>query len=83
MTTLVEPPPFQSSGELPVISPERAGDIDQKHRQVAQLLKENRCSALLLQRPCNLAWLTSGADFTRQGSSETTASLFLMPESML
>ena len=80
MTTLVEPPPFQSSGELPVISPERAGDIDQKHRQVAQFLKENRCSALLLQRPCNLAWLTSGADFTRQGSSETTASLFLMPE---
>jgi Xaa-Pro aminopeptidase len=80
MTSLVAPPPFQSSGELPVISPERAGDIDQKHRQVTEFLKENRYAALLLQRPCNLAWLTSGADFTRQGSSETTASLFLMPE---
>ncbi len=80
MSSLVEPPLFQSSGELPVISPERASDIDQKHRRVAQFLKENRCSALLLQRPWNLAWLTSGADFTRQGSSETTASLFLMTE---
>ncbi|MFM9960399.1 MAG: M24 family metallopeptidase [Planctomycetaceae bacterium] len=80
MPSLIEPPAFQSSGELPVISPERASDIDRKHRRVAQFLKENRCSALLLQRPCNLAWLTSGADFTRQGSSETTASLFLMPD---
>ncbi len=80
MTSLVELPPFQSSGELPVISPERAGDIDQKHRQVSEFLKENRYAALLLQRPCNLAWLTSGADFTRQGSSETTASLFLMSD---
>lgn len=80
MASLVEPPLFQSSGELPVISPERASDIEQKHRRVAQFLKENRSSALLLQQPCNLAWLTSGADFTRQGSSDTTASLFLMPE---
>ena len=80
MSSLVEPPLFQSSGELPVISPERAHDIEQKHRRVALLLKENRFSALLLQRSCNLSWLTSGADFTRQGSSETTASLFLMPE---
>ena len=80
MASLIESPPFQSSGELPVISPERAGDIDQKHRRIAQFLKEQRCSALLLQQPCNLAWLTSGGDFTRQGSSETTASLFVMPE---
>lgn len=73
-------PPFQSSGELPVISPERANDIDLKHERVAQFLKENRLAALLLQRPANLAWFTSGADFTRHGSSETTASLFLLPE---
>lgn len=80
MASLVEPPPFQSSGELPVISPERANDIDLKHEQVAQFLKENRFAALLLQRPANLAWFTSGADFTRHGSSETTASLFILPE---
>lgn len=80
MANLVEPPPFQSSGELPVISPERANDIDLKHERVAQFLKENRLAALLLQRPANLAWFTSGADFTRHGSSETTASLFLLPE---
>lgn len=80
MASLIEPPPFQSSGELPVISPERANDIDLKHERVAQFLKESRFAALLLQRPANLAWFTSGADFTRHGSSETTASLFLMPE---
>lgn len=80
MASLVEPPPFQSSGELPVINPERADDIDQKHRRVAQFLKEDRFSALLLQQPCNLAWLTSGADFTRPGSATTTTSLFLMPD---
>lgn len=80
MASLVEPPPFQSSGELPVISPERANDIDQKHERVAQFLKENRLAALLLQRPANLAWFTSGGDFTRHGSSETTASLFILPD---
>ena len=80
MAILVEPPQFQSSGELPVISPERASDIEHKQAQVAAFLRENRFSALLLQRPSNLAWFTSGADFTRNGSSETVASLFLMPE---
>ncbi len=80
MTILVEPPQFQSSGELPVFSPERATDIDQKHEQVAKFLKANRYSALLLQRPSNLAWFTSGTDFTRNGSSESVASLFLMPD---
>lgn len=80
MASLVEPPPFQSSGELPVISPERANDIDQKHERVAQFLKENRFAALVLQRPANLAWFTSGTDFTRHGSTETVASLFLMPD---
>ena len=80
MPSLIEPPPFQSSGELPVICPERASDIDQKHERVAQFLKENRLAALVLQRPANLSWFTSGADFTRHGSSETTASLFVLPE---
>lgn len=80
MTILIEPPQFQSSGELPVFSPERAIDIDQKHEQVAKFLKVNRYSALLLQKPSNLAWFTSGADFTRGGSSECSTSLFLMPD---
>ena len=80
MTTLLEPPQFQSSGELPAIDLERASDIERKHEQVSAFLKANRFSALLLQRPSNLAWFTSGADFTRSGSSETVASLFLMPE---
>ena len=80
MTILIEPSQFQSSGELPVFSPERAADIEQKHERVAKFLKANRYSALLLQKPSNLAWFTSGADFTRSGSSECPTSLFLMPD---
>lgn len=80
MTTLVEPPQFQSSGELPAFSLERANDIDQKHELVTKFLTTHRYSALLLQKPSNLAWFTSGADFTRSGSSETVASLFVMPD---
>ena len=80
MASLVEPPQFQSSGELPVISPERANDIVQKHERVAQFLKENRFAALLLQRPANLAWFTSGANFARHSSSEISSSLFLLPD---
>lgn len=80
MTLLIEPPEFQSSGELPVINLERASDIDLKHERLARFLRENRFSALLLQRASNLAWLTSGADFTRHGSSESIASVFVMPD---
>lgn len=80
MPSLMESPPFQSSGELPAINPERANDIDQKHHRVAQFLKEQSFAALLLQRSENLSWFTSGSDFTRGGSSDTTASLFVMPE---
>lgn len=80
MTTLIEPPPFQSSGELPVIDPERAADIEHKHERVVDFLQQQRLSSLLLQRPSNLSWFTSGADFTRGGSSEPFASLFLLPD---
>ncbi len=80
MSILAEAPQFQSSGELPVINPDRAADIDLKHEAIGRFLRENRYAALLLRRPSNLSWFSSGADFTRQGSAESVASIFVMPE---
>ena len=62
---LAEAPQFQSSGELPVINPDRAADIDLKHEAIGLFLRENRYAALLLRRPSNLSWFSSGADFPR------------------
>jgi Xaa-Pro aminopeptidase len=81
MTTLVysqaEP---VSSEELPVTDPQRSADIEQKHRSVADFLQLHKFDALLLQKPENFAWFTSGGNCARSGSSEPTASLFITPE---
>jgi Xaa-Pro dipeptidase len=60
-------------------SPERLSDITQKHRLISEFLKNHHYDALLLQKPENFAWLTSGADCTR-GGSESSASLFITPD---
>jgi len=57
----------------------RRSDVEGKHRRVADFLQSHRYDALLLQKPGNFAWLTSGADNTRRGGPETTAALFLTP----
>ncbi len=66
-----------SSGSLPTIDAARANDIGLKQKAVAEFLESYEYDALLLQRPENLAWFTSGGDFSRSGSSETIASLFV------
>jgi hypothetical protein len=40
--------------------PERRSDIDIKHQRVTTLLREARCDGLLILRPENFAWFTSG-----------------------
>lgn len=69
-----------SSPELATINPERTADIDFKHRLVSEFLARHRYDALLLEKPANFAWFTSGADSSRAGSSETAAGLFITPE---
>lgn len=66
-----------SSTNLPVGDPQRLNDIEQKHRLISELLESGGYDALLLQNPGNLSWMTSGADMSRAGSNETTASLFV------
>ena len=69
-----------SSGEIPLLDPDRASDIEAKHRLVAEFLEQHGYHALLLEEPQNFAWFTSGGDSTRGGSPETTAALFITPD---
>lgn len=75
MTRQHSSPP--SSGEIQTIDPDRAADIEAKHRLVGEFLERHGYDALLLEQPQNFAWFTSGGDCTRRGSSETTAALFI------
>jgi Xaa-Pro aminopeptidase len=68
-----------SSGEIPTAAPERFDDVEYKHRRLAEFLAAHEYDALLLQKPENFAWVTSGGDCTRTGSKEVTAALFITP----
>lgn len=81
MATLMYGSAPVSSGEFPAINPDRSIDIEHKHSRVCEFLETHRYDALLLQRPGNFAWFTSGTDCTRNGSPETTAALFITPDS--
>ena len=69
-----------SSGEMPIVDPDRLVDIEQKHRRVAEFLELHGYDALLLTKPGNFSWFTSGGNCARSGSHEPTAALFITPE---
>lgn len=69
-----------SSGEIRVVDPDHAHEVDRRHQQLAELLSESNYDGLLLTRPHNLAWLTVGADTGRGFGEEPTYALFVTPE---
>jgi len=69
-----------SSAEFQIVDPDRITDIQHKHRLVTKFLESSQFDALLLQKPGNFAWFTSGGDCSRGGSPEATASVFITPE---
>jgi len=71
--------PF-SSGEMPIADTSRIEDIESKHQRIREFLTEHQLDAVLLQRPENFAWMTSGGDNTGRGSPETIASIFVTPD---
>ena len=81
MTTATNPhmPPL-SSGEIEVTDPDRYEDIDRKQERVAGLLSRKKYDAVLLRRPCNFAWLTSGAQCPLHAGIDPAAAIFLTPE---
>lgn len=69
-----------SSGELQVLDPERAEEVDRRHKLLAAYLDLQGDDALLIQRPSNFAWLTCGGDNTCPGMCDPSASLFITRE---
>ena len=69
-----------SSAEFQIVDPERISDIQHKQRLVTDFLESRRLDALLLQRPSNFSWFTSGGDCSRGGSPEALAAVFITPE---
>ncbi len=73
-----EPIPDVSLNEL-----DRLQDVQNKHELVGRFLEANGWDALLLQKPSNFAWMTSGGDSSRRGMAEPLAALFVTADSRL
>jgi len=58
--------PF-SSGEMPIADTSRIEDIESKHQRIREFLTEHQLDAVLLQRPENFAWMTSGGTIPGAG----------------
>lgn len=69
-----------SSGEFDFTDPDRYDDVERKQRRIAEFLERIRYDAVLLQKPENFAWFTSGAECPRMGGDEPAAALFLTPD---
>lgn len=72
-------PPYlpKSSGEIRMPDHDRYDEVERKHKLLAEYLHLKNLDGLLLESPENFAWLTSGGDNTRRGTTETTAALFI------
>ncbi|QDU43586.1 Xaa-Pro dipeptidase [Symmachiella dynata] len=78
-----EMPPNNVANEMPLQELDREQDVRNKHDLVKELLKANGWDALLLQKPCNFSWLTSGGDSSGRGMGQPLAALFITPDSRL
>jgi Xaa-Pro dipeptidase len=79
-TAMWKPAGPMSSSEFQTIDVDRVSDIQHKHTAVTQFLESRRFDALLLQRPSNFSWFTSGGDCSRAGSCDAAAALFITPD---
>ena len=79
-TAMWKPAGPMSTAEFRTVDPDRIVDIQHKQEAVTRFLENGRFDALLLQRPANFSWFTSGGDCSRAGSPDASASLFITPE---
>ncbi|MFM7055656.1 MAG: M24 family metallopeptidase [Planctomycetota bacterium] len=59
---------------------QRLADVEHKHARIRELLRVAAADAVLLQDPANLAWLTAGADLTRNTPDGCQTSIFVTEE---
>ena len=72
-------PPYHpvSSGEIRLPDGDRYDEVERKHKLLVEYLQLKQLDALVLERPENFAWLTSGGNNSRFGTAETSAALFI------
>lgn len=59
---------------------QRLADVEHKHARIRELLRAAAADAVLLQDPANLAWITAGADLSRNTPDGCQTSVFLTEE---
>ncbi len=78
--TMVDLSDPMSSAEFAALDTERLSEIAARHQRLAEFLRQEDFSALLLQQPGNFTWFTAGGRNERGGATGTTGSLFVTPE---
>lgn len=79
-TVMNQPTQPLSSGEFDITDPDRYEDVDRKQERIAGFLARKKYDGILLRRPCNFAWFTSGAECPMRAATEPAAALFVTPE---
>ena len=69
-----------SSAEFAAVDTERLSEIAARHQRLAEFLRQEDFSAVLLQQPSNFTWFTAGGRNERGGSTGITGALFVTPE---
>lgn len=79
LATLEQSVPL-SSTELATVDLERVTEVARRHSLIAEFLRKEGYSALLLQNPVNYAWLTVGGSSIRSSSCTSRPALFVTPD---
>jgi Xaa-Pro aminopeptidase len=79
LATLEESVPL-SSTEFATVDLDRVTEVARRHRLIAEFLRKEGYSALLLQCPLNFAWLTVGGNAGRCSSNCAVPALFVTPD---
>jgi hypothetical protein len=66
-----------SSTEIATVDVDRTTEVARRHRLIAEFLKKEGYSALLLQHPANFAWLTVGGGAVRCETNGCGPALFV------
>lgn len=69
-----------NSAEFAAVDSERLGEIASRHQRLADFLRQEDFSAVLLQQPSNFTWFTAGGSNERGGATGITGALFITPE---
>jgi Xaa-Pro aminopeptidase len=72
--------PVGSSSEIPVFEADRLAEVEAKQRAVAGLLAARGMDGLLLQRPHNVAWFTTGSECLWAPGRRPALALFVTPD---